>query len=136
VPLRELRPSLRGLVQGAHAAVPAPAAVFTSYTAFLRCRHYLEIPQKGSIVMSIRLQATKSRTTMAAMIPVAAPRAHREYCFAGQPAACPGYFAGDILPCVCGADGTVLQALSRIAIPVIPRGEEASSKSHAMPLIA
>jgi len=86
--------------------------------------------------MSIPLQATESRTTTSAMIPVAGPRAHRDYCFAGQPAACPGYFAGDVLPCVCGADGSVLQALSRIAVPVFPPGEDAPSKSHAMPLIA
>jgi hypothetical protein len=96
----------------------------------------LEIQQKGSIVMSIPLQAIKSRTTASAMIAAAAPRTHREYCFAGQTAACPGYFAGDVLPCVCGADGTLLQALSRIAVPVIPHDGDDPSKSHAMPLIA
>ena len=86
--------------------------------------------------MPIPLQATKSRTTASPMILVAAPRTHREYCFAGQPTACPGYFAGDVLPCVRGADGSVLRALSRIAVPVIPHDGDDPSKSHAMPLIA
>jgi|HubBroStandDraft_5_1064220.scaffolds.fasta_scaffold1187139_1 hypothetical protein len=42
-------------------------------------------------------------------------RGHAEYCFAGQPAPSPGYFDGDVLPCVCGAEGTVLEALWKVA---------------------
>jgi hypothetical protein len=78
--------------------------------------------------MSMQVRSTKSRT--------AATRTHLEHCFAGQPAACPGYFAGDVLPCVCGVEGSVLQALSRIAIPVFPHSKDEPSRSHAMPLIA
>src|SRR5580693_10651006 len=47
----------------------------------------------------------------------ARPRTHLEYCFAGQPAPCVGYFAGDLLPCVCGAEGTVLEALHQVISP-------------------
>jgi hypothetical protein len=45
---------------------------------------------------------------------------HKEYCFAGQPAACPGYFTNDALPCVCGADGNILAAMRQVVIPVVP----------------
>jgi hypothetical protein len=86
--------------------------------------------------MSKQLKATKSWALAPTVMTAAERPTHREYCFAGQTAACPGYFEGDVLPCVCGADGTVLQALSRIAVPVIPHGEDTPSKSHAMPLIA
>jgi len=42
---------------------------------------------------------------------------HEHFCFAGQPAQCEGYFADDVLPCVCGVEGDVIAALSRVAIP-------------------
>jgi len=42
---------------------------------------------------------------------------HEHFCFAGQPAPCEGYFANDVLPCVCGLEGDVLEALSRVAVP-------------------
>jgi hypothetical protein len=45
---------------------------------------------------------------------------HKPYCFAGQPASCPGYFENDLLPCVCGAEGDILVALSEVAIPAVP----------------
>ena len=28
-----------------------------------------------------------------------------------------GYFAGDVLPCICGAEGDVTTALSQVALP-------------------
>ena len=62
--------------------------------------------------MSKRLQPAKSQTLACAATPSEGPEVHREYCFAGQPATCPGYFAGDVLPCVCGVEGTVLEALA------------------------
>jgi hypothetical protein len=86
--------------------------------------------------MSAQLQHTQSWTTAPAPTPDAGPRKHREYCFAGQPAPCQGYFAGDVLPCVCGVDGTVVQALSRVAIPVVAPVEDEPAQSHAMPLSA
>ena len=45
---------------------------------------------------------------------------HNSYCFAGQPATCPGYFSNDILPCVCSSKESLLLALSQVAIPYIP----------------
>jgi hypothetical protein len=48
------------------------------------------------------------------------PPLHKEYCFAGQPAPCPGYFANDALPCVCGVNGNTFSAMSQVAIPAIP----------------
>jgi hypothetical protein len=61
---------------------------------------------------------------------MAAPRAkgnamsqskkHKWFCCIGQPALCSGYFTDDLLPCVCGVDGTVLSALNQIAIPAQP----------------
>jgi hypothetical protein len=41
---------------------------------------------------------------------------HEHYCFAGQPAPCKGYFPNDVLPCVCGAEGDVVTALSQVAM--------------------
>jgi hypothetical protein len=42
---------------------------------------------------------------------------HEHFCFAGQPAPCEGYFFNDVLPCVCGVEGDVIAALSRVAVP-------------------
>ena len=42
---------------------------------------------------------------------------HKHFCFAGQPAPCEGYFLNDVLPCICGAYGDVVTALSRVAVP-------------------
>jgi hypothetical protein len=42
---------------------------------------------------------------------------HEHFCFAGQPAPCEGYFLNDVLPCVCGAEGDVVTALSGVAVP-------------------
>jgi hypothetical protein len=44
---------------------------------------------------------------------------HEHFCFAGQPAPCEGYFLNDLLPCVCGAEGDVVTALSRLAVPAL-----------------
>jgi len=41
---------------------------------------------------------------------------HEHFCFAGQPAACKGYFPDDVLPCVCGAEGDAVTALSLVAV--------------------
>jgi hypothetical protein len=45
---------------------------------------------------------------------------HTAYCFAGQPTPCPGYFATDVLPCICGSQESLLVALSHVAKPSIP----------------
>jgi hypothetical protein len=45
---------------------------------------------------------------------------HEHFCFAGQPAPCRGYFPNDVLPCVCGARGSAVTALSQVAVPVPP----------------
>jgi len=42
---------------------------------------------------------------------------HEYFCFAGQPAPCKGYFPNDVLPCVCGAEGDAVAALSQVAVP-------------------
>ena len=42
---------------------------------------------------------------------------HEHFCFAGQPAPCKGYFPNDVLPCVCGAAGNAVTALSQVAVP-------------------
>ncbi len=47
---------------------------------------------------------------------------HEHFCFAGQPAPCEGYFFSDLLPCVCGVEGDVVSALSRVAVPSPPGG--------------
>jgi len=47
---------------------------------------------------------------------------HEHFCFAGQPAPCEGYFPDDVLPCVCGAEGDAVTALSQVAIPAAPLG--------------
>ena len=45
---------------------------------------------------------------------------HKPFCFAGQPAPCPGYFENDVLPCVCGATQDVLSSLEQVQVPVTP----------------
>jgi hypothetical protein len=42
---------------------------------------------------------------------------HEQFCFAGQPALCKGYFRNDVLPCVCGIEGDAVTALSLVAVP-------------------
>jgi len=42
---------------------------------------------------------------------------HEHFCFAGEPAPCEGYFPNDVLPCVCGAEGHAVAALSHVAVP-------------------
>jgi hypothetical protein len=54
--------------------------------------------------------------------PAPASQKHAAHCFAGQRAACPGYFAEDVLPCLCGLSGTVLQALNAVGVPFVPVG--------------
>lgn len=36
---------------------------------------------------------------------------HKLFCFAGQPAACEGYFRHDVLPCVCGVESDAVTTL-------------------------
>ena len=43
---------------------------------------------------------------------------HKPYCFGGQPAPCRGYFENDVLPCVCGATGSVLSSLQQVQVPL------------------
>jgi hypothetical protein len=60
---------------------------------------------------------------------------HENYCFAGQPAPCPGYFADDILPCVCSSEEKLLFALSQVAIPAVPV-QDSTPAVHILPLSA
>ena len=45
---------------------------------------------------------------------------HSHFCFAGQPAPCKGYFLNEMLPCVCGIEGDLITALSRLIVPTPP----------------
>lgn len=45
---------------------------------------------------------------------------HKPFCFALEPSACEGYFAGSEPPCVCGGSGDILSALCQVAMPVVP----------------
>ena len=58
---------------------------------------------------------------------------HKAYCFAGQPAPCPGYFANDTLPCVCGSKENLLFTLSQVAIPSVPVDKTATPVVHILP---
>jgi hypothetical protein len=60
---------------------------------------------------------------------------HKPYCFAGQSAPCPGYFANDVLPCVCGKESLLL-ALSQVATPSVPVQDLAAPEVHLLPLSA
>ena len=61
---------------------------------------------------------------------------HQFYCFAGQPAPCTGYFAKDALPCVCGLDGSLLSALSEVAMPVVPVHQQSLALAPVLALSA
>jgi hypothetical protein len=63
------------------------------------------------------------------------PIIHKQYCFAGQPAPCTGYFKHDTLPCVCGATGNPLFAISLVAIPAIPL-VQTTAHIHLLPMSA
>ncbi len=39
---------------------------------------------------------------------------HKPFCYAGQPAPCKGYFPNDVLPCICGVEGSVTVALAQL----------------------
>jgi hypothetical protein len=59
---------------------------------------------------------------------------HEHFCFAGQPAPCKGYFPNDVLPCVCGAEGDVIQALNLVAVPSPHGGTPVpADMAHAKP---
>jgi hypothetical protein len=63
----------------------------------------------------------------AEQLPPVQPAVHKSFCFAGQPAPCPGYFENDVLPCVCGATQDVLSALAQVQVPATPVAETARS---------
>ena len=58
---------------------------------------------------------------------MATGKKHKPFCSAGEPAPCTGYFAGDVLPCVCGSDGTATEALKEVAVPAPAGGAPAVS---------
>ena len=49
---------------------------------------------------------------------------HQWYCFGTQPAPVTGYFAGDVLPCVCGDSGSLFSALGQVAPQTLPDPED------------
>jgi len=61
---------------------------------------------------------------------------HKAYCFAGQPAPCQGYFANDVLPCICESKESLLFALLQVAIPMTPVDHAAAPVAHPLPLSA
>jgi hypothetical protein len=61
---------------------------------------------------------------------------HNAYCFAGESAPCPGYFANDILPCICSSQEKLLFELSQVAIPFEPVQDSTSRGPHILPLSA
>lgn len=61
---------------------------------------------------------------------------HTAYCFAGQSAPCEGYFANDVLPCICSSKQSLLLALSQVAIPYIPLANLTPAEVHVLPLSA
>jgi len=62
-------------------------------------------------------------------------RMHNANCFAGQPAPCSGYFANDVLPCICSRESLLL-ALNQVAIPYAPVKDLAPAEVHILPLSA
>jgi len=72
---------------------------------------------------------------------------HADFCFAGQPAPCEGYFPGNRLPCVCGAEGNVATALAQVAVPAPaggvppaekqgpPRRNRSGTRRHKPPVV-
>ena len=60
---------------------------------------------------------------------------HNVCCFAGQPAPCPGYFANDVLPCICESKESLLPALSQVAIAHVPL-KEVLPEVHILPMSA
>ena len=63
-------------------------------------------------------------------------KVHKPYCFAGQPAPCKGYFSNDVLPCVCGSNAMLLEALSKVTMPAVPVTDRAPAEVYALPLTA
>ena len=61
---------------------------------------------------------------------------HKNYFFAGQPAPCPGYFANDVLPCVCGSKEKLLLSLSQVALPSVPVNQWELPVVHLLALSA
>jgi len=61
---------------------------------------------------------------------------HNANCFAGESAPCPGYFANDILPCICSSREKLLFELSQVAIPYVPVEDLAPRGAHELPLSA
>jgi hypothetical protein len=61
---------------------------------------------------------------------------HKAYCFAGQPAPCQGYFANDVLPCICDSRDSLLLALLQVAMPMAPVDRTATPVAHPLPLSA
>jgi hypothetical protein len=64
------------------------------------------------------------------------PKIHKPYCFAGQPALCPGYFDNDTLPCICDSKESLLEVLSQVARPSVPIVARAPEGDHAFALSA
>jgi len=64
------------------------------------------------------------------------PKIHKPYCFAGQPALCPGYFDNDTLPCICESKERLLEALSQVARPGVPIVVPTPDGDHALALSA
>lgn len=60
---------------------------------------------------------------------------HNAYCYAEQSAPCPGYFANDLLPCICTSKESLLYALSQVAIPWMPL-RDMPPVEHVLPLTA
>jgi hypothetical protein len=86
--------------------------------------------------MSDELRHTRSGPKEPAAPPDNRPQqTHKAYCSAGQPAPCPGYFEGDVLPCVCDARN-LLEALSQGALPAVPLDEDDTSDTGDLPLSA
>ena len=59
---------------------------------------------------------------------------HKPFCFAGEPAPCPGYFENDVLPCICGGTQDVLKALEQSQVPVTPLPEGVRGRQGSEPV--